>query len=233
MDGKDSSAAVWTLPPDTCAKLEAMLLAGTTAPRRPDITADTALVMLEDMGAYAWKHWRRRDDKRTSVGAPTPSLSRDVIENLLGHIKRFEAFADEDTRAAVAPHLSLLRKGLEERRDVLVAWEDARIARSDPKWTLDNGDPIRKADARTERLRVLCGYVWRIWQNVSRDPDNVRAWRNFTITFLIAAECWSADDRHPERIDEWRLTPVEPMTPELNAAAAEDARAVIEELAPK
>ena len=224
MNGQDSSVAAWSLPAATRTRLIALLVAGTDNPT-PLLTPEQAMTALCEARADYFNGEALRDKRNP----PTPARSRHAINTLLGQIKRFELLSDADTVAVARPGLEALSAALEDRRDVLQAWALAR----DAGWTQDNNESIRKTDARTENIRILCGFVWRIWQGASHDPDNVTAWRNFTTAFLIAAECWSADDRHPERIDAWRLTPVEPMTQEANHAAATEARDVFAKLAPK
>ncbi|MGH8148273.1 MAG: hypothetical protein ACREPY_18330 [Rhodanobacteraceae bacterium] len=216
MDNKDSNL---NARPETDARerLTALLLVSELDGYHPPAAVTDALKTLEEFREAYFKGEALHNRKN----APTPARSRHAIENLLGHINRFEAFADGDTLTAARPSLTALRKVLEDRCDVFDAWQMAR----ERNLKTDDGKPFRKTDVRTERMRPLCGHIAIVWRMAAYEPSNRTHRRRFAVAFLDDAGIEHPGTSHPEMLDDWLDAPVEPMTPELNAAAACDGRA--------
>lgn len=200
-------------------RLIRLLLDGTPKGPQPTIDSVVAWKLLQECETAYFKGEQLRD----RAHAPTPAKSVVLIDKALRALSALKAGAGADTLNVTRPHLAALRDALVDRRDTLKGWQLARNA----GLTCDDGQPIRKPDARTESMRVLGGHLGFIWGLAAVDRSNRNKRRRFAMAFLDAAGIEHPGASHPATLDQWLDSGAGPLSQEANRAAAVQARKIM------
>ena len=219
MDNRNHTSSPWRLSPQTRTKLTQLLREGAADATSPALTLTQAITALEEIrSAYL-----RGEELAARRKAPTPASTSKLIERVLTALRQLEARADSDTVRLMQEHAQPIRQALQDRLDVFAAWDAARKMHIGDS----EGRPVRKVDGRGERKRILCGYIAKVWANAACEPDNLASRRRFAMAFLDAAGIDHPGANHPNRLDDWLGTPVDPLSMADHEAAADQARNVL------